>query len=153
MPPATVTIARDEILGRLKSALDASSYAGITVVYEDSRDDPPSNEPLTPAVPPGKPWIRAGVRHSDGTQSSLGSVNGKRRQTIDGVVFAQVFTPYGDGQTVSDEIVEVVLDAYRTGGATASGVQFRSARFAEVGKSGAWWQVNVTSDFTYDQIR
>lgn len=153
MPVATVTTARNEILARLKAAIDGSSYSNIKVIYDDARGDQPAGDTAPPEVPAGKPWLRVGVRHSDGTQVSLGSVNGKRRQEVSGLVFVQVFTPAGDGLKQSDEIVEVVLDAYRTGGATPSGVQFRSARFAEIGKDGAWHQTNCLVDFLYDQIR
>lgn len=153
MPVATVTNARNEILARLKAAIDASSYSDLTVIYDDAHNSAPGTEVDPPQVPSNKPWLRVGVRHSDGAQVSLGSVNGKRRQEMSGLVFVQVFTPAGDGLKQSDEIVEVVLDAYRTGGATPSGVQFRSARFAEIGKDGAWHQTNCLVDFLYDQIR
>lgn len=153
MPATTITQARDEMLARLKAALDASSYAGITVVYDDARQDQPTGDSAGPEVPPGRPWVRAGVRHSGGSQATLGSINGKRRQEMTGLVFMQVFTPFGDGQRASDELVEVLLNAYRTGGATPSGVQFRNVRPEEIGKDGAWWQVNCLADFEYDQIR
>lgn len=153
MPVASVTVARDEILARLKAALDASDFSGITVVYDDAKNRQPGDEKDPAKVPGGKPWLRVGVRHSDGVQASLGSVNGKRRQEMSGLVFVQAFTPAGDGLKESDRLVEVILDAYRTGGATASGVQFRSARFAEIGKDGAWHQTNCLVDFLYDQIR
>jgi hypothetical protein len=155
MPAATISAARDEILARLKTALDASTFQGITVVYDDAVQDQPKGEVTPPPepVPPGKPWLRAGVRHSAGVQASLGTVNGKRRQEMSGLVFIQVFTPSGDGQKGMDDLVEVILDAYRTGGATPSGVQFRSARFAEIGKSGVWHQTNCLADFEYDQIK
>lgn len=153
MPAATVSTARDEILARLKAAIDVSDYSDITVIYDDARQDHPADDTSPPAVPAGKPWLRVGVRHADGTQASLGSVNGKRRQEMSGIVFVQVFTPAGDGLKHSDALVEIVLDAYRTGGATPSGVVFRSARFAEIGKDGAWHQTNCLIDFLYDQIR
>ena len=153
MPVATVRNARNEILARLKAAFDASDYAAITVVYAAARQDHLAADASPPVPPPGKPGLRVGVRHPDGTQVSLGSMNGKRRQEMSGLVFVQVFTPAGDGLKQSDEIVEVVLDAYRTGGATPSGIQFRSARFAEIGKDGAWHQTNCLVDFLYDQIR
>lgn len=158
MPAADTATARNEILARLKAALDASPFTGIAVVYDDAVADHPKGEvavtPPTPApVPSGKPWLRVGVRHADGNQVSLGSINGKRRQEQSGVVFVQMFTPGGDGQKIADPLGDVILDAYRTGGATPSGVQFRSARRAEVGKDGAWFLTNCLVDFQYDLIR
>ena len=151
MPAANTATARDEILARLKAALDASSFSSIKVVYEDTKEDHPTTDGVK--APQGQPWIRAGVRHADGTQASLGGINGKRRQEMSGLVFIQLFTPAGDGFKDADALVEVILNGYRTGGATASGVQFRSARFAEVGKDGVWQQTNCLVDFQYDLIR
>lgn len=158
MPAPDTATARDEILTRLKTALDASAYADIAVVYDDAVADVPKGEdavtPPDPApVPATKPWLRVGVRHANGTQASLGSLNGKRRQEMSGIVFVQMFTPAGDGQKLADPLGDTILDAYRTGGATASGVQFRSARRAEVGKDGAWFLTNCLVDFEYDLIR
>lgn len=158
MPAATTANARDEILTRLKAALDASAYSSIAVVYDDAVADHPKGEPsatppATPPVPSGQPWLRVGVRHSDGVQASLGSINGKRRQEQSGVVFVQMFTPSGDGHKTADALGDLILDAFRTGGQTTSGVQFRSARRVEVGKDGAWFLTNCLVDFQYDLIR
>jgi len=156
MPIATVRQARDEIMARLKAALDASSFNGITVIYDDAENDvpldDPTNVPPPPDAPAGKPWLRAGLRHADGRNASLGSVNGKKRHEMSGLVYVQVFTPAGDGLKKSYDIVQVVLDAFRSGGATAGGIQFQRARFREIGKSGAFHQTNCLSDFLYDQI-
>ena len=156
MPASTVRDARDEILARLKAAIDASSFASIRVIWDDAAGEPdlgdPSNTPPPPDAPAGVPWLRAGIRHADGRNASLGSINGKKRHEMSGLVFVQVFTPAGDGLKKSYDIVQVVLDAFRSGGATASGVQFQRARFREIGKSGAWHQTNCLVDFLYDQI-
>lgn len=156
MPIATVRQARDEIMARLKAALDASSFTGIKVIYDDVQADvpldDPTNVPPPPDAPANQPWLRAGVRHSDGRNASLGSINGKKRHEMSGLVFVQVFTPAGDGLKKSYDIVQVVLDAFRSGGATSGGIQFLRARFREIGKSGTWHQTNCLVDFQYDQI-
>lgn len=156
MPIATVRQARDEIMARLKAALDASSFSGITVIYDDAEEDvpldDPTNTPPPPDAPAGQPWLRAGLRHTDGRNASLGGINGKKRHEMSGLVYVQVFTPAGDGLKKSYDIVQVVLDAFRSGGATAGGIQFQRARFREIGKSGAFHQTNCLSDFLYDQI-
>lgn len=156
MPAADTSSARDEVLGRLKTAIDASIYAGIAVVYDDAVADIPGDEqaPMPdPPVPSGKPWLRVGMRHGDGETASLGSLNGKRRFEQSGILFIQMFTPSGDGQRLADPLGDFLLDVFRSGGATPSGVQFRSARRAEAGKSGAWHQTNCLVDFQYDLIR
>lgn len=155
MPAPDTATARDEILDRLLTAL-VGPYADMAVVYDDAVQDQPKGEQSPapdPVVPSTKPWLRVGVRHTNGTQASLGSINGKRRQEQSGVLFIQMFTPLGDGQKLADPLGDAILDAYRTGGATPSGVQFRSARRAEVGKDGAWFLTNCLVDFEYDLIR
>lgn len=156
MPAPDTATARDEILTRLTTALAASPYTGIAVVYDDAAGDHPKGEQAPapdPVVPSGKPWLRVGVRHAGGEQVSLGSINGKRRQEQSGILFIQMFTPSGDGHKIADPLGDLILDAYRTGGPTASGVQFRSARRVEVGKDGAWFLTNCLVDFLYDLIR
>lgn len=155
MPAPDTATARDEILARLTAAM-VGPYTGMAIVFDDAVADQPTG-PGTPApdppVPAAKPWLRVGVRHSDGTQASLGSINGKRRQEQSGILFIQMFTPLGDGHKLADPLGDAILDAYRTGGATASGVQFRSARRVEVGKDGQWFLTNCLVDFQYDLIR
>lgn len=157
MPIATVRQARDEIMARFKAAIDAApATAGLYVAYEDVAADAPlddpTNVPPPPDAPAGKAWMRIGLRHTAGANASLGGINGKKRHEMSGIVFVQVFTPAGDGLKKSYDIVQVVLDAFRSGGATAGGIQFQSTRFREIGKSGSWHQTNCLSDFLYDQI-
>jgi hypothetical protein len=156
MPIATVRQARDEMMARLKTALDASLFAGITVLYDDVQGDiplgDPTNVPPPPDAPAGQPWLRAGIRHAEGRRASIGGINGKYRHEMSGLVFVQVFTPAGDGMKKSYDIAQVVLDAYRSGGATPGGIQFQNALLREIGNSGAWHQTNCLVDFLYDQI-
>jgi Bacteriophage related domain of unknown function len=155
MPAPNTATARDEILARLTAAL-ATPYPDLAVVYDDAvADQPKGEQPAAPdpPVPSGKPWLRVGVRHAGGETASLGSINGKRRFEQSGILFIQMFTPSGDGGKLADPLGDTILDAYRTGGATASGVQFRSARRVEVGKDGAWFLTNCLVDFQYDLIR
>lgn len=158
MPAVDTASARDEILGRLHVALNdvSSPYAGIAVVYDDAVADIPGGEQTPapdPVVPSGQSWLRVGLRHADGEAVSLGTINGKRRYEQSGILFIQMFTPSGDGQRLADPLGDFILDIFRTGGATPSGVQFRSARRIEVGKSGAWLLTNCLVDFQYDLIR
>lgn len=158
MPAPDTATARDEMLARLKAAVDGSAYAGLSIIYDDAMADVPTDEtpaapPAETNTPPGKPWLRVGVRHADGAQVSLGSIGGKRRQEMSGLIFIQMFTPAGDGHKLADPLGDFILDVYRTGGATTSGVQFRSARRVEIGKDGPWFLTNLLIDFQYDLIR
>jgi len=153
MPPASRTVARDEMMNRLRVALAASgTYASISVIHDDVQEKQPGVEQGVPAVPAGKPWLRVGVKHDPaGAPASIGG--SLKRYEMVGLISVQVFTPYGDGLRISDDLVEVVLDAYRIGGATPSGVQFTSAGSEEIGKDGVWFQANCVIEFTYDQFK
>lgn len=153
MPVNSTAQARDEMLARLRAAIAASAYSATKILYEDAPGDRPTGQATPPAVPPGLPWLRVSVQHVGGSQASLGDLSGKRRQVKNGFVSVQVFTPAGDGMRQMDPLVDVVLDAYRTGGSTPGGVHFREARFSEIGKDGAWFQANCLIDFEYDVIR
>lgn len=144
MPAASMEVARKEILARFQAAIAASSFPNIKVDYEGVKKAPPAGT---------APFIRAGVRHKAGGAVSLGTLNSKRRHQQEGTFFAQVFVPVGKGNSESDPICGVILNAYRTGGPTASGVQFLRPHPEEVGEDGAWWQVNCLVDFQYDLIQ
>lgn len=97
------------------------------------------------------PWARVILRHVSGGQASLAGADGTSRWYNQGTLFVQVFAPVGDGSTAAYDAAQIILDALR--GARAGAVWFRNPRINEVGTSGAFEQVNVISEFTYDAIR
>lgn len=140
-------------MDRLKTALDAApSTRELIVVYDDTALQRPVTDNEDAAPPAGKSWLRAGLRHADGARTSLGGGTGRHRETIAGTVFVQVFTPAGDGNVRSDDIRDVILNAFRTGGATPGGVSFKRVRPVDIGKTGIWNQVNCLADFEYDMF-
>lgn len=147
----TAATARDEILAAFKAAWDGDpTSSSIQVLYENVPGEPPTDvDAATGKVPP---YVRVSARHFTGGQSTLAGATGTRTFRRDGAVTVQIFTPTGDGFTLSDSLVPIAKNAYE-GAATASGVWFRNVRHNEVGTSGAWFQVNVIADFTYDEIR
>ena len=158
MPVSGPKEARDEMLTRMKAAIDASSYSTIVVKYADAQRSQPrgdsddGGDPATPTAPGGHPWLHAMIQHSTGGAATLGGVGGKRRHEQTGTIIVEVRTPVGDGLDRSDDLVKIVLDAYRTGGATPGGIQFRNAAPNEVGASGAWHITECRIDFEYDEI-
>lgn len=132
--------ARNEILKVFKDVWDATGYPA---VYTDVPDT---------VTPSNCVWARVTLRHGEGGQASLtGPENGEQRWYNDGVVFVQIFAPVGDGSSLAYDAAQLVVNAFRD--ANGSEVWFRKTRINEVGTSGAFEQINVVSDFSYDQIR
>jgi hypothetical protein len=132
--------ARDYILKTFKDAWDITGYPA---VYTDVPDT---------VTPSNCVWARVILRHSTGNQASLtGCANGEQRWNNQGIVFVQIFAPVGDGSSAAYDAAQIVVNAFRD--AKGSEVWFRKSRINEIGNSGAFEQINVLSDFTYDEIR
>lgn len=130
--------ARDEMLAVFKAIWDTTAYAA-NVVYDD-----------TPGKPTHAAWARVTVKHATGNQSTLGDAIGRRRFSNTGTLWVQVFAAVGDGSTNALVLANAVLRAYRApiGGT----VWYRRQRIQEQPAAGAFNQVNVLVDFTYDDI-
>jgi hypothetical protein len=127
--------ARDEMLAVFKAAWDPTGYAA---VWTDVAEDVPAND---------APWARPSVRHFDGRHSSLANHAGVTKHTAAGILTVQVFAPKGDGGTKAYELAHLLRRAYST---ARGSVWYRNPRIREAGDSGAYTQINVLIDFTYD---
>lgn len=136
--------ARDVIYKVFKDAWDllGTPPGSYPAIYPDLPGEPPTSETV---------WARVTIRHADGKQASLAGENGARRWNRVGVLFIQVFAPVGDGLTAAYTAAQAVGDAYQA--ARGLDVWFRNIRVNEVGASGAFEQVNVLVDFSYDDVR
>lgn len=138
---ATRQQARDEILAVVKAAVDAyntAHSASVAVIY----DDVDANKPDGTVT-----WIRAIVKHGPTPQQTLGAA-GNRRFLNTGMLFAQVFTPFGDGNTVQDPLSDALIKALRQ---HQGETWFHGVAGKDVGKDGPWFQVNVTTEFLYHE--
>lgn len=137
--------ARDSMLKVFKDAWDPTGYP---VVYPktagaetDDGDTPSANV-----------WARATIRHADGFQSSLtGPLEGVKRHSRVGIVIIQVFAKIGDGSTAAYDAAQIVANAFEK--SRDIPVWFRRVRINEIGARGAYDQINVLADFTYDDVR
>lgn len=129
----------DRILTVFKQAWDPTGYPAI---YTDVGGAPPGHKTV---------WARAVVRHALGGQASLMGDDNVRRWERTGTVFVQVFAPIGAGSTSAYAAAQVVADAYQS--ARDPDVWFRNVRINEAGGQGAFQQINVLADFTYDDVR
>lgn len=145
----TITEARDEILALLKAAWDAGSPSqGLTLMYPDVKISKP--EAASNGEAPA--WARAQVQHASGSQATLANHEGQSRFRRSGIVTVQIFTPFGTGLVLADQLATIVKNAFE-GVQTPSGVIFRDVTPNEIGEDGPWFNVNVLAQFEYDEIR
>lgn len=128
----------DEMLGVFTAAWTPT---GFPVVWTDVPGNPPTTE---------TPWARVTVKHATGRQGSLAGEVGTRIFDRTGTIFIQVFTPVGQSMSESYRLAQLLVNAYED---ARLEVWFRNTRMKEVGASGAFEQVNVLSDFLYDDVR
>jgi hypothetical protein len=151
MSGLTFEEARDTILSLLKTKWDLNTPAITGAVPEvEYQNVDPGKTPLSKG---NKPWARAMVRHATGRQRSMGNA-GNRLFQRNGVVTLQIFVPAGkQGLVVADRLGRIVVDAFEGEETSAGNVWFRNTTYREVGVDGAWFQVNVTSEFEYDTVK
>lgn len=131
--------ARDFIFGVFKAAWDATTFFA-------AYDDIPATKPDGQS-----PWARVSITHATGGQGSLANHAGVRRWDRTGVLVVQVFAPIGDGIKTCYSLATLVSNAFE--GSQGSDVWFRNVRLNEVGVDGAFYQINVLADFSYEDVR
>lgn len=104
------------------------------------------------AKPPcdNTPWAKVVLKHTDGRQATLAGEHGTRRFSRSGFVVISIFVPVGNGQTKAYQLAQLVSNAYED---ARLDVWFRNTRIKEQGVSGAFEQVDVLSDFSFDEVR
>jgi hypothetical protein len=142
--PLTITQARDEILGVLKSAIDGSnSYKNTPIVYDDAEESIPTDVRTS--------WIRATMRHATGVQATLGAASGKARYNRTGTLAVQVFTPLSGGNVTSDALATIILQAYQNA-PSVGGAWYSRFDFKELGRDRGWNLTLVLISFDYDEL-
>lgn len=142
MPVANIAAARDSILGVFRTALLASAYPTVPVFYDDQAKD----------LPTSGSWLRVDVQHVTGRQVNVGGAIGNRRYRYTGMVTIQIFTEFGKGQLDSDALAQLMKTTFRGKNTGTDAITFRNVRVVEAGQSGSWLQVNVITDFDYDEV-
>ena len=108
------------------------------------------NEPYTPAA--NTPWVRLAVRDGNSKQISLGVPSLDRHA---GIVFVQVFSPLGTGDSRARWLADKACGVFRkrdldtTTGSMTFGVPYTVA--AET-PGDNWFQINVLCPFTADEL-
>ena len=88
-----------------------------------------------------------------GKQVTLADDTGKSLFRNYGIVAVQVFAQMRDntGPMVSRRLAQVVKNAFQ--GKATPNVWFREAAYNEIGREGAWYQINVTANFEWDEVK
>jgi hypothetical protein len=131
--------ARDFMLSVFKQAWDTT---GLFAAYDDLPASKPSGQSA---------WARASITHATGGQGSLSNESGVRRWDRTGVLSVQVFAPVGDGIKTCYALATLVSSAFES--SQGSDVWFRNVRLNEAGVDGAFYQINVLADFSYEDVR
>ena len=139
---------RDAIIGLIETAWEASGAASelVLMLYENTPGDKPGEDAST-----GKslPYAKTSIRHRTSPQITQGSA---RRYLTEGVVTVEIYTPLGDGHTLSDALSAVILSALRGHTGSAGGIWFYDIEPPkEIGPTGGWFQVNVSANFRYQE--
>lgn len=94
-------------------------------------------------------WARISILEFDTGNPALGN----RHKRTTGVVMVQVFVPVGSGSELKAALCDVVLGIFENK-RTGSFVSFRRGKVSDVGtgSDGAWWQVNVSVPYRYDEV-
>lgn len=101
-------------------------------------------------TPPNETWVRLTVKHADGYQATAGDPgNNRHRRT--GTIFVQVFQP--QNKAAQDALIKADIAASLFIGKDLLGIHFSDTSIREIGNDGqGFYQINVTSQFRYDQI-
>lgn len=154
---ATVGQAKDDIFERFRTEWEGDAAStSIPVKWPDvaQGEFPPKTQD---ADGEPVPWARITILHNLGAGgeaaiSGDGGVGARRRYTRFGVVTVELFTPWGDGGVLADQLNMVVLRAFESQ-RTPNGVIFRNVRPVEQSRDGAYRKDNVLCEFEYDEVR
>ncbi len=142
----TITQARDDVYGMVKTAIEASSYTDLKIVWDDVEQELADTSQADRGGP--DPWLCVEAMHVGGGQTSLGRPSA--RFTRYGLLRCTIYTPKGLGMSTADEIAQIVLDAFE-GQSSPRGVWFRNCRLNERGPDGIWRRTDVLIDFQYNE--
>lgn len=141
----TSSEAFNDCMSRFKAKFDTT---GLPVVYQDVPLDVAAQANIDTGT---TGWARVTYLPNLREQTSL-ATSGNAKYTAQGVVIIQIFAPTGDGGTLGRTLCDLVETAYE-GVSIANGVWYKNTRTEYVGTEGFWTHWNVTSEFSYDQVR
>ena len=141
----TIATARDDALAVVKAAHDGDpTFNTLKLIWTDSPDDGPPKD--------GVSYARILFRHVESEQISMADATSKRIFERIGLLTLQGFFAGANGQSVSDEWAQAMLDSLE-GLRSPGGIMFRNVRPVEIGNDGDWFNMNVLADFEWDRSK
>lgn len=105
----------------------------------------------TPGEYSDQTYLKPMIRHGASRQTTMGGV-GFRTFTRTGFCICQMFIASGEGLSDGYVTGKLLVDAFE-GKRTPGGVWFRDTRLEEIGRDGAFYQFNITTGFTYTEVK
>jgi hypothetical protein len=142
----TIEQAYDELAGIINTAwLAGAATSGLTLLWDDVVGDKPTTESDGQVAAYGRCYIR----HTAGGQDTL-AARGRRRFVSSGILTVQIFTPFGQGYRLANQIGKVVRDAILATSPT-SPINFSDPAYREFGRDGntPWTMSTVSATFRY----
>jgi hypothetical protein len=139
--------AYDEIMGVIADGWAANSTsAAIPLLYDDRRKAKPGEDanglPL--------PYARASIANV-GTQRQCIAPVGQRQFEEEVIATVEIWTPFNDGRTMSNELVQIAVDFFRA--VVSAELEVKVVGPPErLGQEGPYFKVNVPALITYYQI-
>ncbi len=124
-------------------------YQTFTTAWGSTSAKTFANESFDP--PTNAPWVRLAVLHLTGNQETLGET-GNRRFRRAGIISIQVFVPEDSGLRGIDALIATARQVFE-GKTLTSDIWCTDCNVYEVGVSDGWYQINVETDFAYEEVR
>jgi hypothetical protein len=143
----------DEVFSRFKAAWDTAPNGPFEIAWPDVPLSPLLQKYITGELEettPLQPWARVTIRPNIRDQKTLGGP-GNRLFTRNGILFVEIFTPTGDGMVLSNQLCELVQDAFE-GISSPYKVWYRQTRINVNGIEGLWSRNTVTVEWESEQI-
>ena len=142
----TQQAAYDEIIGIARAGwLANGTSAPFTLLYDDVKEDKPGVDanglPLT--------YARVSVADIDSERGCIAPI-GERTFEETALCTVQIFTPPGDGRTLSNELLQIVRDFFRA--STSSIIEIIQVGPPErIGQDGGYFVANMPALFRFYQ--
>lgn len=100
-------------------------------------------------------WGRVTARQIESHQDTLGNASGGRRFERNGIVVVQIFAPISLGSQAWTNLHTLgrVASNSMEAQTTPGGVWFRDVTTTELDPESPWIRINVTSTFTFDEVK
>lgn len=110
---------------------------------------PVSYESVAFTKPVGAHWLRLTTRPGEARQKSMGKIGDRRFRTA-GVALVEVYTPFGAGTGLSDDLAGKIQNHFS--GVTIYGVVYSAVLVGPGRQEGSEWRVLLTMPFRADRL-